>query len=48
VVSVRWALLHVMEHTANHQKDIIFLRGLCAKRLYAQTYKTVYREIQVA
>jgi hypothetical protein len=48
VVSVRWALLHVMEHTANHQKDIIFIRSLCAKRLYAQTYKPVYRETLVA
>lgn len=47
-VTVRWALVHVMEHTANHQRDIIFMRQLCAKRLYAQSYKSIIREIQVA
>lgn len=47
-VSVRWALLHVMEHTLDHQRDIIFIRQLCAKRLYPQPYKAAVREVQIA
>jgi len=47
-VNVRWALMHVMEHTINHQRDIAFIRQLCAKRLYSQTHQTLMREIVLA
>jgi uncharacterized damage-inducible protein DinB len=46
-VTVRWALVHVMEHTVNHQRDIISIRQLWMKRMYAQNYRPVSREIQV-
>jgi hypothetical protein len=47
-VTVRLALLHVMEHTIDHQRDIAFMRQLCAKRLYSQTHQTLMREMMVA
>ena len=47
-VTVSWALAHVMEHTINHQRDIAFIRQLCAKRLYSQAHQSLMREIVVA
>jgi hypothetical protein len=47
-VTVRWALVHVMEHTISHQRDIAFIRQLCAKRLYSQVHQSLMREIMVA
>jgi hypothetical protein len=47
-VTVRWALLHVMDHTISHHWDIISIRQLCTKRLYSQTHQTFMREIMVA
>ncbi len=46
-VSVRWALLHVMDHTIDHQRDIISMRQMCTKRLYSQTHQTLTRDIVV-
>ena len=47
-ITVRWALVHVMEHTISHQGDIAFMRQLCAKRLYSQVHQSLMREIMVA
>ena len=49
-VTVRWALVHVMDHTIDHQRvDIAFIRAVVrTKRLYSQTHQTLTREILVA
>jgi hypothetical protein len=47
-VTVRWALVHVMEHTINHQRDVAYMRQSCAQRLYSQTHQTIVKEMMVA
>lgn len=39
-VTVRWALLHVIEHTVNHQWDINFTWQLWEKRIYSHAYNS--------
>jgi hypothetical protein len=41
-------MLHVMEHTIAHQRDIAFIRQLCSKRLYSQSQQALMREMMVA
>jgi hypothetical protein len=47
-VTVRWSLLHVMDHTIDHQRDIVSIRQSCATRLYSQSHQSFMREIMVA